>query len=216
MWVSSGNSQETAEDTDLGYMPATPSICIKGLSLFMSAEFTVCIDGIALTTTCNRAVASKLMFLLYFELNAEYPPEVALTMEFVQRAIAGINPDKSSKARKTSRKQHSLSPKVAALANARDGRLGTSRPPLHSFASRPKDIIKRLQVKVSKYPKTIARLRKQEENMPPSASEGLGIILSHVTDESAHTKMMAVVCQNDTWNYTRHYVIDLYKNAITE
>lgn len=51
----------------------------------MSKEFTVCMDGIVLTTTCNRAVASKLMFLLYFVLNVEYPPEVALTMEFVQR-----------------------------------------------------------------------------------------------------------------------------------
>ncbi|CAN7974555.1 unnamed protein product [Ixodes persulcatus] len=110
--------EETAGDTDLGDMPATPSICIKGPSLFMSSKFTVCMDGIALTTTCNRAVASKLMFLLYFVLNVEYPPEVALTMEFVQRAIAGINPDKSSKARKTSRKQHSLSPKVAVLGNA--------------------------------------------------------------------------------------------------
>ncbi|CAN8013280.1 unnamed protein product [Ixodes persulcatus] len=108
MWVSSDNSQETAGDTDLGDMPATPSICIKGPSLFMSAEFTVCMDGIAFTTTCNRAVASKLMFLLYFVLNVEYPAEVALTMKFVQRAIAGINPDKNSKARKTSRKQQSL------------------------------------------------------------------------------------------------------------
>ncbi|CAN7980447.1 unnamed protein product [Ixodes pacificus] len=106
------------QGTDLVDMPATPSICRKGPSLFMSAEFTVCMAEIALTTTCNRAVASKLMFLLYFVLNVEHPPEVALTMEFVQRAIASINPDKSSKARKTSRKQHSLSPKVAALANA--------------------------------------------------------------------------------------------------
>ncbi|CAN7981458.1 unnamed protein product [Ixodes pacificus] len=109
--------EETAGDTDIGDMRATPSIWKKGPSLLMSAEFTVCMDVIALTTTCNRAVVSKLMFLLCFVLNVEYPPEVALTMEFVQSAIAGINPDNSSKARKTSRKQHSLSPKVAALAN---------------------------------------------------------------------------------------------------
>ncbi|XP_042143062.1 proteoglycan 4-like [Ixodes scapularis] len=62
----------------------------------------------------------------------------------------------------------------------------TSTPPLRSSAPRPKDIIRRLQAKVSKYRKTIARLRKQEKNMPRSAAEALNIIRPHVTDEVFH------------------------------
>ncbi|KAM7307860.1 uncharacterized protein ISCGN_011496 [Ixodes scapularis] len=59
----------------------------------------------------------------------------------------------------------------------------TSTPPLRSFASRQKGIIRLLQAKVSRYRKTIARLRKQEKNMLRSASEALDIICPHVTDD---------------------------------
>ncbi|XP_075538899.1 uncharacterized protein LOC142573195 [Dermacentor variabilis] len=111
--------EETAHDDDLGDMPLTPIICMKGPGLFEAEMFTVCVDGVAILTT-QRAAAFKVMFLLYFVLNIEYPPEVALTLEFVQRAIAGINPERSTKARRTSKKQYCLSPKVAALANALD------------------------------------------------------------------------------------------------
>ncbi|XP_037516825.2 uncharacterized protein LOC119393762 [Rhipicephalus sanguineus] len=111
--------EETAHDDDLGDMPLTPIICMKGPGLFEAEMFTVCVDGVALLTT-QRAAAFKAMFLLYFVLNIEYPPEVALTLEFVQRAIARINPERSTKARRTSKKQYCLSPKVAALANALD------------------------------------------------------------------------------------------------
>nr|XP_050033965.2 uncharacterized protein LOC126530725 [Dermacentor andersoni] len=100
-------------------MPLTPIICMKGPGLFEAEMFTVCVDGVAILTT-QRAAAFKVMFLLYFVLNIEYPPEVALTLEFVQRAIAGINPERSTKARRTSKKQYCLSPTVAALANALD------------------------------------------------------------------------------------------------
>ncbi|XP_037576835.1 uncharacterized protein LOC119459071 [Dermacentor silvarum] len=121
--------EETAHDDDLGDMPVTPIIfeCLlvvvkphqRGPGLFEAEMFTVCVDGVVILTT-QRAAAFKVMFLLYFVLNIEYPPEVALTLEFVQRAIAGINPERSTKARRTSKKQYCLSPKVAALANALD------------------------------------------------------------------------------------------------
>ncbi|XP_050033954.3 uncharacterized protein [Dermacentor andersoni] len=76
--------EETAHDDDLGDMPLTPIICMKGPGLFEAEMFTVCVDGVAILTT-RRAAAFKVMFLLYFVLNIEYPPEVALTLEFVQR-----------------------------------------------------------------------------------------------------------------------------------
>ncbi|XP_049522546.1 uncharacterized protein LOC125945035 [Dermacentor silvarum] len=97
--------EETAHDDDLADMPVTPIICMKRPGLFEAEMFTVCVDGVVILTT-QRAAAFKVMFLLYFVLNIEYPPEVALTLEFVQRAIAGINPERSTKARRTSKKQY--------------------------------------------------------------------------------------------------------------
>ncbi|XP_072141985.1 uncharacterized protein [Dermacentor andersoni] len=76
--------EETAHDDDLGDMPLTPIICMKGPGLFEAEMFTVYVDGVAILTT-QRAAAFKAMFPLYFVLNIEYPPEVALTLEFVQR-----------------------------------------------------------------------------------------------------------------------------------
>ncbi|KAM7314098.1 uncharacterized protein ISCGN_003883 [Ixodes scapularis] len=72
----------------------------------------------------------------------------------------------------------------------------TSTPPLRSSAPRPKDIIRRLQAKVSKYRKTIARLRKQEKNMPRSAAEALNIIRPHVTDEVSTERLMQLGVHN--------------------
>ncbi|XP_042142953.1 uncharacterized protein LOC115321961 [Ixodes scapularis] len=108
----------------------------------------------------------------------------------------------------------------------------TSTPPLRSSAPRPKDIIRRLQAKVSKYRKTIARLRKQEKNMPRSAAEALNIIRPHVTDEVFHLLSSHVKLKSKgkgkrfpLWlkkfslhlNFRGpHYVIHFYKNTIME
>ncbi|XP_037502316.2 uncharacterized protein LOC119376605 [Rhipicephalus sanguineus] len=77
------------EDEELIYKTVEASLKFSlplpsGPGLFEAEMFTVCVDGVALLTT-QRAAAFKVMFLLYFVLNIEYPPEVALTLEFVQR-----------------------------------------------------------------------------------------------------------------------------------
>ncbi|CAN7937789.1 unnamed protein product, partial [Ixodes hexagonus] len=68
-------------------------------------------------------------------------------------------------------------PRQPSLAH----RLSTSacRKPMR----RPEDVIKRLQVKISSYKKTIARLRKQEQKTPKTASEALETIRPHVSEE---------------------------------
>ncbi|KAG0435549.1 hypothetical protein HPB47_018420 [Ixodes persulcatus] len=58
-----------------------------------------------------------------------------------------------------------------------------STPSFRKSAVRPKDVIKRLQAKVSRYRKAITRLRKQEQKAPRTATEALAMIRPHVTEE---------------------------------
>ncbi|XP_042150239.1 uncharacterized protein LOC121838209 [Ixodes scapularis] len=69
-----------------------------------------------------------------------------------------------------------------------------STPSFRKSAVRPKDVIKRLQAKVSRYRKAITRLRKQEQKAPQTATEALAMIRPHVTEEvfqlvSSHMKL---------------------------
>ncbi|KAG0425029.1 hypothetical protein HPB47_027773, partial [Ixodes persulcatus] len=69
-----------------------------------------------------------------------------------------------------------------------------STPSFRKSAVRTKDVIKRLQAKVSRYRKAITRLRKQEQKAPQTATEALDMICPHVTEEvfqlgSSHVKL---------------------------
>lgn len=108
-------TEETASDADLGDLPGSPIIIAKGESFLTANSFTLVIDGQAMLTTSNPGRAFKLMFLCHFALNLQYRKEISLTLEFTQRAIAAINPDRGTKVEKTKQKQHFLSPKVASL-----------------------------------------------------------------------------------------------------
>ncbi|KAM7290156.1 uncharacterized protein ISCGN_026822 [Ixodes scapularis] len=50
---------------------------------------------------------------------------------------------------------------------------GRSTPASAKLSRRPRDVIKRLQAKVSSYRKTISRLRKQQKQMPQTAAKAL-------------------------------------------
>ncbi|KAM7281421.1 uncharacterized protein ISCGN_006203, partial [Ixodes scapularis] len=69
-----------------------------------------------------------------------------------------------------------------------------STPSFRKSAVRPKDVIKRLQAKVSRYRKAATRLRKQEQEVPQTATKALAMIRPHVTEEvfqlvSSHVKL---------------------------
>ncbi|XP_040357043.1 uncharacterized protein LOC115328397 isoform X5 [Ixodes scapularis] len=71
---------------------------------------------------------------------------------------------------------------------------GRSTPASAKLSRRPRDVIKRLQAKVSSYRKTISRLRKQQKQMPQTAAEALEMVRPFVTDEvfgliSSHVKL---------------------------
>ncbi|KAF1387451.1 hypothetical protein PFLUV_G00078840 [Perca fluviatilis] len=51
------------------------------------------------------------MFSLYYVLNIKYPKGAALTLEFIQMCLLGINPERGTKAEKGG-KQYSVPPKL--------------------------------------------------------------------------------------------------------
>ncbi|KAM7296927.1 uncharacterized protein ISCGN_022082 [Ixodes scapularis] len=97
--------------------PMTPQKvkAIRRANNYTASEFTICVDTVPVMTTSNRAGSFKLMFLLYFVLNISFPEEVGLTLEFIQRGIASINPPRGTKILKKKKKQHCVSPAVAKL-----------------------------------------------------------------------------------------------------
>ncbi|KAJ8333573.1 hypothetical protein SKAU_G00415810 [Synaphobranchus kaupii] len=52
------------------------------------------------------------VFSLFYVLNVKYPKGAALTLEFIQRGLLGINPERGSKAEKKGKKQHNIPPKL--------------------------------------------------------------------------------------------------------
>ncbi|KAG0437365.1 hypothetical protein HPB47_017476, partial [Ixodes persulcatus] len=58
----------------------------------------------------------------------------------------------------------------------------TSASAVCNSAIKSKDTIKRLQAKVSKYRKALARLRKQQQKAPRTTSEALDMVRPHVSE----------------------------------
>ncbi|KAH7935493.1 hypothetical protein HPB52_008894 [Rhipicephalus sanguineus] len=132
---------ETAHDDDLGDMPLTPIICMKGPGLFEAEMFTVCVDGVALLAT-QRAAALKVMFLLYFVLNIEYPPEVALTLKSLQRYAAN----------------------KACIRNVA-GRFEVSESTHHTMMSRVTSFLLDIAPNIIKFPSDLQKLAKDFEQV---------------------------------------------------
>ncbi|CAM4548734.1 unnamed protein product [Leuciscus chuanchicus] len=62
-------------------------------------------------TNCGDALV--MMFVSYYCLNISYPLELGATLEFMQRCLFRINPDRGTKVEKQqSKKQQSINPKT--------------------------------------------------------------------------------------------------------
>ncbi|KAM7294056.1 putative endosomal membrane protein EMP70 [Ixodes scapularis] len=72
---------------------------------------------------------------------------------------------------------------LVTLSRAAPAISRASTPSFRKSAVRPKDVITRLQAKVSSYRKAATRLRKQEQKVPQTATEALAMIRPHVTEE---------------------------------
>ncbi|KAK1880821.1 Cyanogenic beta-glucosidase [Dissostichus eleginoides] len=101
---------EDSADAELS-LPCTPCILIRGDHLFeIAVDQEVVNDHIT-----SPIVALSYAFCLFYVCNIEYPKEMSLTLEFMQRVFFGINPDRGSKAEMKGKKQHHIPPKLSKL-----------------------------------------------------------------------------------------------------
>ncbi|XP_060924476.1 uncharacterized protein LOC132998747 isoform X2 [Limanda limanda] len=104
-------------EVDCAELPSTPCIVVCGNSTLAAENFMLSADQ----TIVNGHIrifsdALMLMFGLYYCMNISYPAAQASTLEFLQRCLFKINPDKGSKVeRNATKKQLAVSPKVLTL-----------------------------------------------------------------------------------------------------
>ncbi|KAM9501371.1 uncharacterized protein Hap1MRO34_010529 isoform 1-T2 [Clarias gariepinus] len=108
---------ETSLPSEVDQLPSTPCIVVCGSSPLTAGRFMIAVDQIVVKddiTNCDEAL--QMMFVMYYCLNISYPAELGATLEFMQRCLFKINPDKGTKVeRKESKKQQSVNPKVLSL-----------------------------------------------------------------------------------------------------
>ncbi|XP_077089991.1 uncharacterized protein LOC143741615 [Siphateles boraxobius] len=106
-------------EVDCAELPRTPCIIVCGSSPLNAEYFLLSVDQVIVNSHITIFIgAVRLMFASYYCLNISYPADQGATLEFLQRCLFKINPEKRSKVEKsTSRKQLAVSPKVLSLIN---------------------------------------------------------------------------------------------------
>ncbi|KAK3882790.1 hypothetical protein Pcinc_012868 [Petrolisthes cinctipes] len=98
----------------------TPCLIAVGTSLLMADRFMLSIDGVIINNNfTNFRVALAMLFSSYYIFNIQYPSDAEATLEFIQRCMVGINPDRGHKAEKKKNRTHHtpVHSKVLALTN---------------------------------------------------------------------------------------------------
>ncbi|KAJ8356878.1 hypothetical protein SKAU_G00196720 [Synaphobranchus kaupii] len=98
-------------------LPETPCIVVCGSSIHAASRFFLSIDKVIVNDHIPTfAKAFTMMFGTYYCFNIQYPQELGSTLEFMQRCIFRINPEKGTKVmRSKNKKQYSVNPKVLTL-----------------------------------------------------------------------------------------------------
>ncbi|KAK3893027.1 hypothetical protein Pcinc_003206 [Petrolisthes cinctipes] len=111
----------TLPESDIeNQLQKTPCLIAIGDSLLMAERFMLAIDGTVVNNhIMNFTVGLGMLFCAYYVFNIQYPTEADATLDFIQRCLVGINPDRGTKAeKKKNRTQHSsVHPKVLTLIN---------------------------------------------------------------------------------------------------
>ncbi|XP_042144193.1 uncharacterized protein LOC121048194 [Ixodes scapularis] len=77
--------------------PLSPCIIAAGDDIWSPEEYMLLLDGHVVATAPEFDVALRMLFASYFSFHICYAQEVSSTLEFIQRALFGINPDRGSK-----------------------------------------------------------------------------------------------------------------------
>ncbi|KAM7286027.1 uncharacterized protein ISCGN_032912, partial [Ixodes scapularis] len=70
------------------------------VDIWAPEEYVLLLDGHVVATAPEFEVAFCMLFASYFSFHTCYAQQVSSTLEFIQRALFGINPDRGSKAKK--------------------------------------------------------------------------------------------------------------------
>ncbi|XP_026028196.1 uncharacterized protein LOC113025040 isoform X2 [Astatotilapia calliptera] len=90
-----------------------PCILIRG-----DQQFKIAVDGLLVNDhITSPIVALSYVFSMFYVWNVQYPPEMAFTLEFMQRVFFGVNPERGSKAEKKGKKRHFIPPQVCKLVS---------------------------------------------------------------------------------------------------
>ncbi|KAJ1528971.1 hypothetical protein ONE63_007338 [Megalurothrips usitatus] len=90
-------------------LPGTPIIVGTGKSWFHASKFYFGLDGKLRGSASTFSRGLGLLFCSYFVFNIKYVAKAAKTLDFIQRSIPEINPEKGSKAPATSRGKRQIS-----------------------------------------------------------------------------------------------------------
>ncbi|XP_047445827.1 uncharacterized protein LOC125010923 [Mugil cephalus] len=108
-----------AVEVDREHLPPTPCIVVCGESPLSATAFMVAADQEVMMDNLKSFTDALVgMFMCFYIFNMHYPVELGATMEFLQRSIFKINPDKGSKVeRQEKKKSNAVNPKVLTLIN---------------------------------------------------------------------------------------------------
>ncbi|CAL1272192.1 unnamed protein product [Larinioides sclopetarius] len=99
-------------------LPSTPCLICYGEDATNAKAFKLYIDGTAaIEIIRNISDGFALMFASYYCFNIYNPKSASTTLEFVQRYLLGINPNRGSKKNPGLKKQEILNSKILNLVN---------------------------------------------------------------------------------------------------
>ncbi|XP_050980794.1 uncharacterized protein LOC127174406 [Labeo rohita] len=106
-----------SSEVDCANLPCTPCIVVCGSPPLTAENYMFSVDQVVVNSHITIfSDALKLMFASYYCFNISYPGDQGATLEFVQRCLFKMNPEKGPKVEKTtSRKLTAVSPKVLSL-----------------------------------------------------------------------------------------------------
>ncbi|XP_075962866.1 uncharacterized protein LOC142965694 isoform X2 [Anarhichas minor] len=112
--VTTRRSRPSSSRSSLGSLISSPSNRTSPMS---AAAFMVAVDQeVIIEDLASFTDALVGMFVCYYVFNLQYPAELGATMEFLQRCIFKINPDKGSKVEhRENKRSNAVNPKVLTL-----------------------------------------------------------------------------------------------------
>ncbi|XP_034245717.1 uncharacterized protein LOC117647854 [Thrips palmi] len=95
----------------------TPSLIVAGQNLFSASTFFLTVDQQVVASTSHFEEAFCMLFGSYFMLNLKFSSKLEISLTFVQKVIAQINPEQGSKGDSTASVRRQINNKVLRLSN---------------------------------------------------------------------------------------------------